>query len=100
MTTIRAFHGGELEGARWYTTDRGHAAIFGDVSEVEIESTIDPVRLDAASIVGDESGYAADALLWAHLDALDCSWAIVSGWEGAGECVIVREPGYVRVREV
>lgn len=97
---ITAFHGGELEGARWYTTDRSHAAIFGDVSEVEIESSIDPVRIDAEAVVGDASGYKADTILWAHLDAIDCTWAIVTGWEGAGECIVVREPGYVRVSEV
>jgi hypothetical protein len=100
MTTIRAYHGGSLEGARWYTTDAGHAAIFGDVAEVELESTIDPVHIDAADVCGSESGYAADAMLWAHLEAIDATWAIVAGWEGSGECIVVREPHYVRVTEV
>lgn len=50
-------------------------------------------------IVGREQGYKADALLWAHLDALDCSWAILTGWEGSGECIVVRERAYVRVTE-
>lgn len=100
MTTLRAYHGGSLESARWYTTDASHAAIFGDVVAVDIESTIDPVRLDAAEVCGDACGYAADAMLWARLEEMDATWAIVTGWEGSGDCIVVREPGYVRVTEV
>lgn len=102
MTTIRAYHGGDIDGARWFTTDRDHASYFGPVVEVEIESSIDPVRMssDEVEAIADGGGYEADARLWSHLDSVDASWAILDGWEGAGLCIVIREPQYVRVTEV
>jgi hypothetical protein len=103
MTTIRAYHGGEIDGATWFTTDRDHASLFGPVTEVELESSIDPLRLsadDVEALVGFGGGYESDARLWTHINAADASWAILDGWEGAGLCIIIREPQYVRVTEV
>jgi len=78
MRTIRAFHGGEKEGARWFTTDRDHARQFGPVHEAEILVGPDAVEIDSMEDhlveYGVIDGRDADTWMGGEIEAALLGW--------------------------
>lgn len=71
-TTIKAFHGGERDGARWFSTSRDHAGYFGDVHEATIEapesSTEKIEDLEEAGIFVAGGGFEQDVAFYDYMD--------------------------------
>lgn len=91
---LTAYHGGQQENPRWFTTDRDHARSFGEVREYRIRLRT-ALEIDMSHpILRDEdgnelSGYEADDALYQYLDAEYVDGIIVHGWEGLGVCILV-----------
>lgn len=94
-TTLTAYRGGEGDSEAWYTTDRQHAAYFGEVEEVELCGIA--ARLDAEQHprLAGVDGYEADEIAQEILSETGADMLIMEGWEGAGLTILVSDPDYV-----
>lgn len=95
-TPIIAWHGGQHERPRWFTTDRDHAGMFGEVrryrisprSVLEIDMTHPALRDEQGYEL---MGYEADAALYALLESSGVDAILVHGWEGSGVCILISD---------
>ena len=94
---LDAFHGepdeSEDEEIYWLTTDENHAAVFGEVTEYELEFQLALV-LDAKRDIRLRrlDGPRADDRLRKILQHSPAHAAIVLGWEGKGLVVLLSSP--------
>lgn len=94
MSKLTAYHGGrDVQDARWFTTDRNHAAYFGPVSEVVID-TSNAVHVDADSDerLVSSSCDEAEMAIQEIMDSERATILTISGWEGNGLVILLDEP--------
>lgn len=93
QTPILAWHGGQHAAPRWFTTDPGHAAYFGEVRQyrlypravLEIDMTHPALRDEQGYEL---MGYEADDALYRLLESSGVDAILVHGWEGSGVCIL------------
>lgn len=89
---ITAYHGGHgsIRDARWFTTDRTHAANFGPVSEVQIDTSCAAfIDADMDERLADLDGWEADDALYQIMKTEGLTVLMVENYEGDGYCVLV-----------
>lgn len=90
---LDAYHAGQHDDPRWFTTDRAHAAYFGKPALYRLTLSsfkrID-VRGDARFEMG---GDEADRALYALLDEECVAGLVLDGWEGRGLTILIAEDG-------
>jgi len=99
--TIRAWHGGQHDDPRWFTSDQGWARTFGsDVRLYEITATrvIELSEEDVEELTAGLRGYEADEALYDLMKERDADLIILHGWE-RGICYLAN-PRWAQIREV
>lgn len=99
--TIRAWHGGQHDDPRWFTSDREWALTFGaDVRLYEItgRNVVELHEEDIEKLTAGLHGYDADEALYEYMDERDADIVILHGWE-RGICYLVN-PRWAKILEV
>lgn len=100
-TTIRAWHGGQHDDPRWFTSARDWAITFGaDVRlyEITADRVLELHEDDIDELTSGLHGYDADAALYDLVEREGAGLVILHGWE-RGVCYLA-DPRRAEIREV
>ena len=90
-------HATDVDSPVWFTSERKHAAYFGEVHRYRIDTTgmtVVDARTEPQLVDADEPDVALVALSSA-LAADGYSVVAIDGWEGGGRCYLVLDPSAV-----
>ena len=100
-TTIRAWHGGQHEDPRWFTSDREWAQTFGSdvrLYEITAHDVLELHEGDIDELTAGLHGYDADEALYELMESKGADLVILHGWE-RGICYLIN-PRWAKIKEV